>query len=82
MHAVITGEVSFFSPYIRVPRPETQEGRSTAMGWAPLTVAETKHHTWRAGELKFITPAGPEELTLQALSPKQRSYKVFTHEQA
>ena len=25
---------------------------------------ETKHHTWRVGELRFITPAGPEELTL------------------
>ena len=73
---------SLCSPYIRVPRPETQEGRSTAMGWAPLTVAETKHHTWRAGELKFITPAGPEELTLQALSPKQRDYGVFIHGQA
>ena len=25
---------------------------------------ETKHHTRRVGELRFITPAGPEELTL------------------
>ena len=38
---------------------------------------ETKHHIQRVGELKFITPAGPEELTLQALSPKQRDYKIF-----
>ena len=25
---------------------------------------ETKHHSWRAGELRFMMPAGPEELTL------------------
>ena len=28
-------------------------------------------------ELRFITPAGLEELTLQALSPEQRDYRVF-----
>ena len=39
---------------------------------ASQNVAETKHHTWRVRELRFITPEGPEELTLQALSPKQR----------
>ena len=33
---------------------------------------ETKHHTWRVGELRFIMPAGPEKLTLQALSREQR----------
>ena len=38
---------------------------------------ETKYHTRRVGELRFITPAGPEELTLQVLSPKQRGYRVF-----
>ena len=47
-------------------------------GWnlagASRNVAETsnresKHHTQRAGKLRFSTPAGPEELTLQALSP-------------
>ena len=27
-------------------------------------------------------PAGPEELTLQALSPEQRGYRVFIHGQA
>ena len=43
---------------------------------------ETKHHTWRAGELRFITLAGPEELTLLALSPEQRGYRVFIHGQA
>ena len=31
----------------------------------------------RVGELRFITLAGPEELTLQALSPELRDYKVF-----
>ena len=30
---------------------------------------ETKHHTQRAGELRFTALAGPEELTLPALSP-------------
>ena len=34
------------------------------------------------GELRFITPAGPEELTLQALSPEQKGYRVFIHRQA
>ena len=38
---------------------------------------ETKHHTQRVGELRFIIPVGPEELTLQALSPEQRDYRVF-----
>ena len=41
-------------------------------------VAETKHHAWRVGELRFITPPGPEELTLQAQSPAQRGYEVLT----
>ena len=36
---------------------------------APRNIAETshqetKHHTWRVGELRLITPEGPEELTL------------------
>ena len=48
----------------------------------PITVAETsdqetKHHTQRVGELRFTTEAGPEELTLQALSLEQMGYKVF-----
>ena len=46
------------------------------MRWLDGTVAETgtretKHHTRRVGELRFITSAGPENLTLQALSPKE-----------
>ena len=38
---------------------------------------ETKHHTQRVGELRFIMLAGPKELTLQSLSPEQRGYKIF-----
>ena len=44
---------------------------------AETSTQESKHHTWRAGELRFITPAGPEELTLQVLSPEQRDSRVF-----
>ena len=44
---------------------------------AETSTQETKHHTRRDGELRFITPAGPEELTLQALSPELRNYRVF-----
>ena len=40
---------------------------------------ENKHHTWSVGELRFITPAGPEKLTLQTLSPEQRGYRVFLY---
>ena len=39
---------------------------------------ETKHHTQRIGELRFIMLAGPEKLTRQALSPKQRGYSFYT----
>ena len=38
---------------------------------------ETKQHTQRVGELRFIMLVGPEELTLQALSPEQRDYRIF-----
>ena len=44
---------------------------------AETSTQETKHHTRRDGELRFITPAGPEELALQALSPELRNYRVF-----
>ena len=44
---------------------------------AETSTRETKHQTGRVGELRFITPVGPEELTLQALSPEQRDYRVF-----
>ena len=40
---------------------------------------EIKHHTRRAGELRLITPVGPEVLTLQALRPKQRGYRVLMY---
>ena len=39
---------------------------------AETSTRETKHHTQKVGELRFIKPAGPEELTLQALSTEQR----------
>ena len=44
---------------------------------AETSTQETKHHTQRVGELRFIMLAGPEELTLQALSPEQTGYRVF-----
>ena len=46
-----------------------------------MSTWETKPHTqsWR---IRFFTPAGPEELTLQALNPGQRGYRVFIHERA
>ena len=44
---------------------------------AETNTRETKRHTWRAGELRFITPADLEEITLQALSPEQRDYRVL-----
>ena len=44
---------------------------------AESSTQETKHHTWRVGELRFIMLGGPEELTLQALSPEQRGYRDF-----
>ena len=49
---------------------------------AETSTQETKHHTQRVGELRFIMPAGPEELTLQPLSPEQRGYRAFIHGQA
>ena len=49
---------------------------------AKVGTQETKHHTQRVGELRFIMPAGPEELTPQALSPEQRGCSVFIHRQA
>ena len=30
---------------------------------AETSTRETKHHTQRVGELRFVMPAGPEELT-------------------
>ena len=40
-------------------------------------VSEEPRSTRRVGELRFITPVGPEALTFQALSPKQRGYRAF-----
>ena len=44
---------------------------------AETSIREIRQHTQRVGELRFIMPAGPEELTLQALSPERRGYRVF-----
>ena len=44
---------------------------------AETSTRETKHHTRRVGEFRFITPAGPEELTLQALSPRPEGLQSF-----
>ena len=46
---------------------------------AETSTWETKHHTQRVGELRFIITAGPEELTPQALSSEQKGYRVFIH---
>ena len=46
---------------------------------AETSTRETKHHTRRVGELRFIMLAGPEELTLQALSPEQRDYSILIY---
>ena len=50
-------------------------------GVAETSTRESKHHTRRVRELMLITPAGPEGLTLQALSPEQRGCRVFIHRQ-
>ena len=39
-----------------------------------LVPRESKHDNLRVGELRFILPVGPEELTLPALNRKQRGY--------
>ena len=49
---------------------------------AETSTQETEHYTQRVGELRFISPAGSVELTLQTLSPEQRGYGVFVHKQA
>ena len=49
---------------------------------AETSTQEPKCLTRRVEELWFIMPVGPEELTLQGLSPKQRGYKVFIPGQA
>ena len=41
-----------------------------------LVPRESKGHNPRVGQLRLITPEGPEELTLPALSLKQRGYTL------
>ena len=59
--------------------PGESHGQRTLASYsvAETSAQETKHHTQRVGELRFIPLAGPEELTLQALSPEQTGYRVF-----
>ena len=75
----------------RVSSPPTRQSHQSGgsrdwRGWnlagasrnvAETSSRETKHHTRRVGQLRFITLAGPEELTLQVLSPEPRDYRVF-----
>ena len=58
---------------------ETLLGSEFEKGYtvAETGTQETKQRPWRAGGLRVITPAGPEELALQALSPEQKDYRVF-----
>ena len=81
------------SSFVSDPSAPTQQSHLSggSRGWhdwnlagasrnvAETSTGETKPHTQRVGELRFIMPVGPEELTLQALSPKQRGYRVFIH---
>ena len=41
---------------------------------AETSTRETKYYTRRVGELRFITLAGPEELTLQAPNKRVKSF--------
>ena len=72
-----------FTPAWQSPQSGgSRDRRGWNLGGASRNVAETstretKHHTGRVGELRFIMPAGPEELTLQALSLEQRDYRVL-----
>lgn len=60
-------------------RSRTMKKPSTAVGELEIQVycRETKHHARKVGESRFITPVGPKELTLPALCPEQRSYRMF-----
>ena len=40
--------------------------------------ARNQASTWRVGELRFMTPVGSEEITLQSLSPEEGFHKAFT----
>ncbi|XP_061008135.1 olfactory receptor 7E24-like [Dama dama] len=58
------------------PKGSTVCSALVAVAQVETSDRELKHHTWRVGELKFIMPVGPEELPLQALSPKQSGYRL------
>ena len=65
---------------LRVPWTARRSNQSILKEISPdaaeTSTVETKH-TLGELELRFITPAGPEELTLQALNPGQRDYRVL-----
>ena len=48
------------STHVLLPTTPPFEGRRVA----ETNMQETKHHIQRVGELRFIMPVGPEELTL------------------
>ena len=60
-----------------VTKSQTQLSNKQSNIVAETSTQETKHHTWRVGELRFIMLLGPNELTLQSQSPEQRGYRVF-----
>ena len=70
------GESSKNKVFLFIPSPTSPHSV------AETSTQETKHHTWRVGELRFIMLASPEELRLKALSPEQRGHRVFIHGQA
>ena len=55
-----------------VTKSQTQLSNKQSNIVAETSTQETKHHTWRVGEPRFISPVGPEELTLQVLSPERK----------
>ena len=55
----------------------SDEALQRAENVAESSTQETKHHTHRVGELRFSTPVGLEELTLQALSLQTKGLQTF-----
>ena len=64
--------------------PSSPEPHHISSSNSPVTVvyqlfylARNQASTQRVGELRFILPAGSEEITLWNLSPKEGFHKVF-----
>ena len=51
-------------------------------GVAETSTWETKHHTWRVGELRFITRDRPRGVNTPSSEPQTKGYRVFIHGQA